>query len=91
MSGASLAVQTALVAVLRLVAGDEILQVVKFQRAGFQREMVVGAQVIKPHVLGMHLAVFRLGIKKHHIRLHALGVKNAGRQAQHGVNVAGFE
>lgn len=51
----------ALVAVFRVVAGDEILQVIGFQRAGFELEMLVGAQGVEPHALGMHLAVFLLG------------------------------
>ena len=36
-----------LVAVARVVAGDEVLQVIEFERARLEREMLVGTQVIK--------------------------------------------
>jgi hypothetical protein len=41
----------ALVAVFRVVAGDEILQVVQLESACLQREVLVGAQVVEPDPL----------------------------------------
>ena len=81
----------ALVAVFRVIAGDEILQVIELQGARLQREMLVGAQVVKPHALGMHAPIFWGVVKEHHIRLHALRIENARGQAQHGVHIAVFQ
>ena len=42
----------ALVAILGVVAGDEIVQVLAAQRVRLQREVLVGAEVVDPQLLG---------------------------------------
>jgi len=39
------------VAVLRVVAGDELVQVRALEEVGLQREVLVGAQVVDPELL----------------------------------------
>jgi len=69
------------------VAGDEIVQMFPPQGLGLQREMHIGAEVIDPQLVGPRRLAGRLGVEKQHIRLDALGVKNARGQAQQGVDV----
>ena len=38
-------------AVLRVIAGDELVQVRALQEVGFQREVLVGAQVVDPELV----------------------------------------
>ena len=80
-----------LVPVVGVIAGHEVFHVIQFQRPRLQREMLVGAQVVEPNALGVNLAVLGFGIKKQHIRFHALCVKNPRGQAQHRVHIAVFE
>ena len=40
----------ALVPILRVVAGDEVVQVVDLERLGLEGEVLVGAQVVNPSV-----------------------------------------
>lgn len=48
----------------RVLAVDEVLKIIQLERQRFEGEILVGAQVIKPHTLGVHLAVFGLGVNK---------------------------
>ena len=50
--------------------------------------MVVGAQVVDPEPLGAGMGTAGPAIKKEHVRIHALGVEDALRKAQQGVQVA---
>ena len=70
---------TALVAILGVVAGDEVVEVGAFQLVFFQREMLVGAEIVDPQLFGPRLFLRRLAIEEEHVRLHALGVEDAGR------------
>lgn len=81
----------ALVTVFRVVAGDEIPQVLQLERAGFQGEMFVGAQIVEPDSLSVDLSVLGLSVKKHYVGLHALGLKDTGGKAQDGVHIAVFQ
>ena len=49
--------------------------------------MLVGPQVVDPQLLGPRLLGRRLLVEEQHVRLHALGVEDAGRQPQHRVQV----
>ena len=77
-----------LVPVLRVVAGDELVQVRALQRVRLQGEVLVGAQVVDPELLRPRRLAGGLAVEEQHVGLHALGVEDAGRQAQQGVDVA---
>ena len=51
------------------------------QRAGLEREMHVGAQVLDPQLAGPRGFGGRPLVEEQHVRLHALGVEQAGGQA----------
>ena len=53
-----------LMAFCRALAVDEVLKIIQLERPRFERAMLVRAQVIKPHTLGVQLAVFGLGVNK---------------------------
>jgi hypothetical protein len=69
-----------LVAILCVVAGYEIIQVLAAQRVGLQREVLVGAEVVDPQLLGPGLFAGDTAGKEQHVGLHALRVEDAGGQ-----------
>ena len=75
-------------AVLWVVAGDEVVQVGALQRIGLEREVLVGAEVVDPEVLCPRCLAGRLAVEEQDVGLHALGVEDAGRQPQQGVDIA---
>ena len=77
----------ALVAVLRVVAGDEVVEVAALERVFLEREMQVGAQVVNPELLRPRLFLRGLAVEEQDVRLHALRVEDAGGQAQQRVHV----
>jgi very-short-patch-repair endonuclease len=81
----------AAVAVLRVVAGHELVQVGPLQRVRLQREVHVRPQVVHPQLLRPGLLLGRLGVEEQDVGLHALGVEDAGRQPQQRVDVALFQ
>ena len=69
-------------AILWIVAGDEVVEIAAFERIFFKGEVFVGAQIIdlqlrRPRFFGGGFAV-----KEKDIRLHALRVEDAGGQTQ---------
>lgn len=80
--------RSALMAVGRIVEGDELVQVRTLERVGLEGEMHVGAQVIDPELLGPRLFAGRLLVEEDDVRLDPLGVEQAGGEAQQGVHVA---
>jgi hypothetical protein len=48
----------------RALAVDEVLKIIQLERPRFERAMLVRAQVIKPHTIGVQLAVFGLDVNK---------------------------
>ena len=74
-----------------LVHGFEVFEVFIGQRIRLEREVLVGAQVVDPEVLSPGLFVGGFALKEEHVGLHALGVEDAGGQAQQGVDVAALE
>jgi hypothetical protein len=81
----------AAVAVLGVVAGHEIVQVGSLEWVRLQCEVHVRPQVIHPQLLGPGFFLGGFGIEKQHVGFDALGVENAGGQAQQGVDVALLE
>ena len=76
------------VPVLRIVAFDEVLQVLQLERIGLEGEVLVGPQVVDPQLLRPWRLAGRLSVKEEHIGLDSLGVEDARGQAQQRVNVA---
>jgi hypothetical protein len=58
------------------------------ERVGLEREVLVGAQVVDPELAGPGLRGGGLAVEEEDVGLDALGVEDAGGQAQEGVDVA---
>ena len=71
----------ALVAIGRVVALHELVEVFALQRIGLEREVFVDSKVVDPDLLGPRCLARRLLVEKENVGLHALGIKEAGRQA----------
>lgn len=72
------------------IGRHEILEMVDGQRRTLAEVGHVGAHIVDPDRPGIAL-VFRSTSEKEDVRLDALGVKDARRQAQDGVEIHGFE
>lgn len=79
------------VSVQRMVAVDEIAQVVVAHRFLFERVVDVGAVVVVPDLGGLRVRAGGAVVEEDHIRLDALGVEDAGWQPQNGVQIGGVE
>ncbi len=78
---------SALVAVLGVIAGDEVVEVAALERVFLEREVQVRAQVVDPELLRPRLFLRGLAVEEQDVRLHALRVEDAGGQAQERVHV----
>src|SRR5687767_5440279 len=78
-------------AVLRAVAGHELVEVWSVQAVRLEREVLVGAQVVDPEGARPGRRAGRLAVEEQDVRLYALGVEDAGRQPQQGMDVALLE
>ena len=81
----------ALMPVLRMEAGDKILQIGVSHGMLFQREMDVGAEVVHPHLFRLPLRAGGALVKENHVYLDARLVKNPGGQMQDRVQVSGLQ
>ncbi len=81
----------ALVDILRAIALDKISQILKTHGLALERVMDIGAVIVKPHLFGPWLGTRWLVIKKQHIRLYTLGIKNTGGQTQDGMQRCIFQ
>ena len=70
------------------VAGHKVVEVGPGERVLLEGEVPVGAQVVHPQVPGPGPLGPLPALEEQHVGLHALGVEDAGGQAQQGVNVA---
>ncbi len=77
--------------ILGVVARYEIVQVCALQRISLQREVLIGAEVVNPKHLSPRSGAGWLAVEEQDVRLHSLGVEDAGRQAQQRVNVGLLE
>jgi hypothetical protein len=80
-----------LVAVLGAVAGDELVEVGPLQGVGLEREVDVGAEVVDPEGLRPGGGAGRLAVKEQDVGLDSLGVEDAGREPEEGVEVTLLE
>ncbi len=71
-----------------VVAGHELSQVVAAERVGLEGEILVGAQVVDPQVFGPGGFAGGFALEEQHVGFDALGVEDAGGQAQQGVHIA---
>ena len=81
----------ALIAVFRVVAGDEILQVRKLHRVLFQREVDIRAEVVDPDGLRLRFGAGGTLVKKDDVRFDAGLIKDAGRQAQNCMQICSLQ
>lgn len=73
-------------AVLGLVNLLKVRKMLGFQRGGLAKAGHIGAQVVEPDFLGVAFVALAPG-EEQHIGLDALGVENAGRQAENGMQI----
>ena len=78
-------------AVLGIVAGDEVVEVAALERIFFEGEMFVCAQIVNPELLCPRFLGCGFAIEEEDVRLDALGVEDARGQAQQCVYVGLFE
>ena len=72
----------AVVAVLRVIARDEVVEVAALKGVLLEREMQVRAQVVDPQRLRPRLLLRGLAVEEQDVCLHTLRVEDAGRQTQ---------
>lgn len=77
-----------LMAILWVIARHEVIKRGAGEGIGLEREVLVDAQVIYPQLLGPGGGAGRLLVEEEHIGLEALGVEDAGGQAQQGMHLA---
>ena len=56
-----------------------------------EREMHVGAEIVDPDIMGLHLRAGRSLVKEEYVRFYAWLVENARRQAQDRVQLGGLQ
>ena len=78
----------ALIAVFRMITGNEILQVGILHRILLQREMDIGAEIIDPHCLRLRFGAGWTLVEKDHVGLDAGFIEDTSRQTQDRVQVA---
>jgi len=76
-----------IVAVLRIVAVEEVLQVLERHRIPLEGEVLVGPEVVDPERLRPRRLTGGLAVEEKHIGLHPLGVEDARRKAEESVHV----
>ena len=74
--------------VLRIEAGDELIEVRPLERVGLEREMLVRPQVVDLERVRPAALADRLAIEEEDVRLDALGAEDAGRQPEQRMDVA---
>jgi len=71
-----------LMAIRGVVAAYKIIQVGAGEGVGLQGEVLVGAEIVDPERAGPRRFGSRLAVEEEHVGLDALGVEDAGGQAQ---------
>jgi hypothetical protein len=69
----------AVVAVLRVVAGDEVVEVAALEGVFFEREVQVGEELVDPELRRPRRFVRGLAVEEEDVRLDSLRVEDAGR------------
>ena len=70
-------------AILGVVAIDEVRQILEREGITLSREVLVRPEVVDPEVLRSGISLRRFRIEEEDIRFHALGVEDAHGQARH--------
>ena len=65
-------------AIVGVIAGDEVIQVRAFERLSLQSELNVGTEVVNPQALGPVGFAGRLAVEEQDICFDALRVEDAG-------------
>src|SRR5205814_7429571 len=78
----------ALMAILRVVTLDKLVEVGTDHAPLLQRELLVGAEIVDPHLLGPRFLRSWLPFEEDHVRLHSLCVEDASGQTQERVDLA---
>ena len=81
----------ALMPVLRMEAGDKILQIGVRHGMLLQREMDVGAEVVHPHLFRLPLRAGGALVKENHVCLDARLIENPSGQAQDRVQIGSLQ
>lgn len=81
----------ALIAVFRVVALDEVFQILIGHWVLFQGKVQIGPQIVEPDFLGLPLRAGGALIKEDYICLDAGLVEDSGGQSENGVEVAGLQ
>jgi len=71
--------------------GYEVFEVFGGEGVGFEGEVLVGSQVVDPEVFGPGLFAGGFALEEEDVGFDALGVEDAGGEAEEGVDVAAFE
>lgn len=74
--------------VLRVVAGDEVVQVFALQRIRLQREVLIGSKVVNPQRFCPRSLASRLAVEEQDVCFDSLGVEDPCRQAEQSVDIA---
>ena len=81
----------AVVAVLRIVAGNEIVEITPLEGIFLQGEMLVRPQIIDPELLGPRFFLRGLAVEEEDVRLHSLGVEDPGGESQQRMDIGLLE
>ncbi len=65
-------------AVLWVVAGDEVVEVGALEGVFLEREVLVGAQVVDPELAGPRFLLCGFAIEEENVGLNSLRVEDAG-------------
>ena len=79
------------VAVFRVVAADEVLQIHIGHGMLLQDEVNVGAEIVNPDILCLPFRAGGALIEEKHVCLDAGLVEDAGGQAENGMQIGGFQ
>jgi len=74
--------------VMAVVAFHELIEVFALKWIGLEREVLVGAEVVDPELLGPGGLARRFLVEEEHVGFHALRIEEAGRQTQERVYLA---
>ena len=73
---------------IAVVTFHELVEVFAFEGIGFECEVLVGAEIVNPKLLGPGGLARGLLVEEEHVGFHALRIEETGRQTQECVHVA---
>lgn len=78
----------ALIAILRVVALNELVEILGFQRIGLESKMLVGSEIVDPELLCPRCLACRFLVEEKDISFDTLSVEQTSRKTQKGVDFA---